>query len=59
MAARNTTTVETNLYEAVQQFCAERGLSKESVLSIIKESLVTAYRKKLESILKNLWFLQN
>lgn len=47
MAARNTTTVETNLYEAVQQFCAERGLSKESVLSVIKESLVTAYRKKI------------
>jgi len=46
MATRNITT-ETNLFEAVQQFSSERGLPKESVLTVIKESLVSAYKKKI------------
>jgi N utilization substance protein A len=46
MATRNITT-EINLFEAVQQFSTERGLPKESVLTVIKESLVSAYKKKI------------
>jgi transcription termination/antitermination protein NusA len=46
MASRNSTN-EINLFEAVQQFCSERGLSKDLVLEIIKESLVSAYKKKM------------
>lgn len=38
---------ETNLFEAIQQFCSDKGLSKDSVLNIIKDSLVGAYKKKL------------
>jgi N utilization substance protein A len=38
---------ETSIFEAVQQFCADRGLQKDSVFSIIKESLVAAYKKRL------------
>lgn len=38
---------ESNLFEAIQQFCADKGLSKDSVLSIIKDSLLGAYKKKL------------
>jgi transcription termination/antitermination protein NusA len=39
---------DTNIFEAVHQFSSERGLSKESVLEVIKDSLVSAYKKKLE-----------
>jgi len=46
MATRNTA-IEINLFEAIQQFSSERGLSKESVLTVIKESLILAYKKKL------------
>lgn len=38
---------ETNLFEAIQQFCSDKGLSKDSVLNIIKDSLLGAYKKKL------------
>jgi transcription termination/antitermination protein NusA len=38
---------EINLFEAIQQFCSDKGLSKDSVLTIIKDSLVGAYKKKL------------
>ncbi|MBE7411251.1 MAG: transcription termination factor NusA [Leptospiraceae bacterium] len=46
MAARNTK-VEGNLFEAIQQFSADKGLTRESVMNVIKDSLVAAYRKKL------------
>ncbi len=46
MAARNTHS-DGNLFEAIQQFSADKGLSRESVMNVIKESLVAAYRKKL------------
>lgn len=46
MASRNPAN-EINLFEAVQQFCSERGLTKDSVLNVIKESLIAAYKKKL------------
>jgi N utilization substance protein A len=36
-----------NIFEAVQQFSAERGLPREAVLNVIKDSLVSAYKKKL------------
>lgn len=38
---------EIGLIEAVNQFCQDKALDKESVMNIIQESLVTAYRKKL------------
>ncbi|MDX1957440.1 MAG: transcription termination factor NusA [Leptospiraceae bacterium] len=38
---------EINVFEAVQQFCADKGVPKESVLNVIKESLVVAYKKQL------------
>lgn len=43
---------EISIVEAVQQFCAERAergvsISKEAVLNIIRDSLATAYKKKL------------
>ena len=38
---------ETNLFEAIQQFCSDKGLTKDSVMNIIKDSLVGAYKKKL------------
>ena len=46
MATRNTTS-EINLFEAIQQFSSERGLSKDSVMTVIKESLIAAYKKKI------------
>jgi len=46
MATRNTQN-EINLFEAVQQFSSERGLPKDSIMTVIKESLVAAYKKKL------------
>ncbi|MCC5816523.1 MAG: transcription termination/antitermination protein NusA [Leptospira sp.] len=39
---------EIGLIEAVSQFCQDKALDKDSVMDIIKESLITAYRKKLE-----------
>ncbi|MCX7999103.1 MAG: transcription termination/antitermination protein NusA, partial [Leptospiraceae bacterium] len=43
---------ESNILEAIQQFCAERSekglnISKESVFNVIKDSLAAAYKKKL------------
>ncbi|WCL48090.1 transcription termination factor NusA [Leptospira sp. GIMC2001] len=40
-------TKEIGLIEAVQQFCQDKALDKDAVMSIIQESLVIAYRKKL------------
>jgi transcription termination/antitermination protein NusA len=39
---------EIGLIEAVSQFCQDKALDKDSVMDIIKESLITAYRKKLD-----------
>lgn len=38
---------EIGLIEAVHQFCQDKALDKDSVMDIIKESLIVAYRKKL------------
>lgn len=38
---------EIGLLEAVHQFCQDKALDKDSVMGIIKESLIVAYRKKL------------
>ncbi|MCE9499817.1 MAG: transcription termination factor NusA, partial [Leptospira sp.] len=38
---------EPNIFEAIQQFCSDRGLSRETVLLVIKDSLISAYKKKL------------
>jgi N utilization substance protein A len=46
MATKQTTN-DINLFEAVQQFSNERGLPKDSVINVIKESLIIAYKKKL------------
>jgi len=37
---------EPGLLEVIQQFCADKSLDRDAVMSIIKESLVSAYRKK-------------
>ncbi|MCB1160525.1 MAG: transcription termination/antitermination protein NusA, partial [Leptospiraceae bacterium] len=36
-----------SIFEAVQQFCADKDLKRDAVLDIIKESLVTAYKKRM------------
>ncbi|PJZ69191.1 transcription termination/antitermination protein NusA [Leptospira perolatii] len=43
---------EGNLLEAIQQFCADKSLDREAVMGVIRDSLITAYKKKsgLESI---------
>lgn len=46
MATKQTVN-EPNFFEAIQQFCSDRGVSRESVITIIKESLVVAFKKKL------------
>jgi N utilization substance protein A len=46
MASKQTGT-EVNLLDAIQQFCMDKGLSREAVLDIIKDSLVSAYKKKM------------
>ncbi len=38
---------EIGLIEAVQQFCQDKSLDKDSVMNIIRESLIIAYRKKM------------
>ncbi len=38
---------ETSLFEAIQQFCQDKSLDKELVLNIIRESLLSAYQKKM------------
>lgn len=46
MATKQTNS-EVSLFEAVQQFCMDKGISKkDTVFNIIKESLITVYRKK-------------
>lgn len=35
-----------NLFEAIHQICAGKGLEREAVLEIIEEALIGAYRKK-------------
>ena len=37
---------EMNLFEAIQQFSADKGLPKDAILEIIKESLISVYKKK-------------
>ena len=37
---------EPGLLEVVQQFCSDKSLDRESVMNVIRESLVTAYKKK-------------
>lgn len=38
--------VEVNLLEAIQQFCADKSLDREAVMGVIRDSLITAYKKK-------------
>ncbi|GBF49294.1 transcription elongation factor NusA [Leptospira ryugenii] len=40
-------TKETGLFEAIQQFCQDKSLDRELVLGVIRDSLLTAYRKKV------------
>lgn len=47
MAVKQQVTNDINLFEAIQQFCADKGLSREAVLDVIKDSLVTAYKRRL------------
>lgn len=37
---------EGNLLEAIQQFCADKSLDREAVMGVIRDSLITAYKKK-------------
>ncbi|EPG67486.1 transcription termination factor NusA [Leptospira wolffii] len=37
---------EVNLLEAIQQFCADKSLDREAVMGVIRDSLITAYKKK-------------
>lgn len=43
---------EPSLFEVIQQFCSDRGLTRESVLNVIKDSLAIAYKKKGISLLE-------
>ncbi|KPA33374.1 NusA N-terminal domain protein [Leptospira interrogans] len=36
---------EGNLLEAIQQFCADKSLDREAVMGVIRDSLITAYKK--------------
>ncbi|MEM7181134.1 MAG: transcription termination factor NusA [Spirochaetota bacterium] len=47
MATKQQITNDINLFDAIQQFCADKGLSREAVLDVIKDSLVTAYKRRL------------
>ncbi|TGL62690.1 transcription termination/antitermination protein NusA [Leptospira ognonensis] len=40
-------TKEIGLFEAIQQFCADKSLDRDLVLGVIRDSLLTAYRKKV------------
>ncbi len=40
-------TKEIGLFEAIQQFCADKSLDRDLVLNVIRDSLLTAYRKKV------------
>ncbi|EMO30117.1 NusA N-terminal domain protein [Leptospira interrogans serovar Bataviae str. HAI135] len=31
--------------EAIQQFCADKSLDREAVMGVIRDSLITAYKK--------------
>ncbi|MCB1190642.1 MAG: transcription termination/antitermination protein NusA [Leptospiraceae bacterium] len=42
---------EPSLFEVIQQFCSDRGLTRDAVLNVIKESLAVAYKKKGVSLL--------
>ncbi|EMJ48496.1 transcription termination factor NusA [Leptospira santarosai] len=45
MAVKKTQS-EGNLLEAIQQFCADKSLDREAVMGVIRDSLITAYKKK-------------
>ncbi|MDZ4727662.1 MAG: transcription termination factor NusA [Leptospira sp.] len=40
-------TKDIGLFEAIQQFCADKSLDRDLVLGVIRDSLLTAYRKKV------------
>ncbi len=46
MAVKKTQS-EGNLLEAIQQFCADKSLDREAVMGVIRDSLITAYKKKV------------
>ncbi|ALO26885.1 MULTISPECIES: transcription termination factor NusA [Leptospira] len=45
MAVKKTQS-EGNLLEVIQQFCADKSLDREAVMGVIRDSLITAYKKK-------------
>ncbi|ASP42665.1 hypothetical protein AMR47_17485 [Leptospira interrogans] len=40
---------EGNLLEAIQQFCADKSLDREAVMGVIRDSLITAYKKNFRT----------